>query len=512
MGIGLHSSQHRLYGLPFRLGIVLVVGYIVSRLAFLTRLPVFVDESTDIQWAQETIHGQLMAGAYDSKWLPVKIMALFTLLPFDVLFCVRLAAVIMGLATLVACILIYGELFSWPESLLAGLVYVVLPFALFYDRLALAEIYLSAFGAWCIFLSIVLIKRKGPIPVLSLCVVTCAAILSKLTGAVFLAMPLIVCVFLVANGSRHAYLRGTAPAFISGLGLLLFLIWRGYGTQQVSANAGIPQLTLFLQNLRLSYLWLTTLLTPILAFVGASAVLVWAWFGVTRQARPEAFLVALILVTFIPYALVSVIWFPRYLLSMVVPISLLLARTIEISARKISESAPGPMRSRTTALAILASVLLLVPSSLNWSIITSPETAPLPSAETEQYVRGWASGYGLPELAEFLRSQSQASEVNIVRFNFWAPPFQGLDVYLNATGAMHIYTLDPFDLETPTRIVYLAQVRRTLFVSNPEGEQLQGVVTQKYLANATRVWHYARPGLESSLEVWELSGSNQQSQ
>jgi len=138
-------------------------------------------------------------------------------------------------------------------------------------------------------------------------------------------------------------------------------------------------------------------------------------------------------------------------------------------------------------------------------ILQNPEEADLPPIDHAQYIAGWGSGYGLAELSAFLQREASVSPVNVVRYFFWAPPYQGLDVYLDNTSEVHLYTLDPFDPTLGTKVSGIAGDRRTLFVLNPEGEAAQGIATHPWLDEAVLVWQYWRPDGATRLEVWEVA-------
>jgi hypothetical protein len=146
----------------------LIAVFVFTRMSFLTRLPVYVDESVHIDWARGFLDPDFTAEFSVGRWLAIRIMALFLLLPVEPLFAARFGSVSMGLAILVGCIVINRELFSSTEGLLAGVVYTVLPYALLYDRMALADIYLVAFGTWALYSSILAARRPGPAPVMAM--------------------------------------------------------------------------------------------------------------------------------------------------------------------------------------------------------------------------------------------------------------------------------------------------------------------------------------------------------
>src|SRR5262245_40168863 len=115
----------------------LLAAYMVSRLYALTFLPVFVDEAIHIRWARETLQGHLFAGSFDGKWLPTKVMAAFVALPLHPLLAARLAAVLAGAGALAACVFVGRRLYSPRVGWIAGLLYVVAPYALLHNRMAL---------------------------------------------------------------------------------------------------------------------------------------------------------------------------------------------------------------------------------------------------------------------------------------------------------------------------------------------------------------------------------------
>jgi hypothetical protein len=493
----------------------LVSAYLGTRLWDLTRLPVFVDESIHIEWARGSLGHYFIPEVSVGKWLPLQFMTVAMFLPLHPLACARLPSVAMGLATLVACVLINAELFALGEGLLAGAVYAILPFALLYDRLALADIYLTACGAWSVYAALMTMRSGGRVAPMAMSLFTFAAIFSKPTGGLFLAVPLLVSLLLVPRGGGRVYLGRCLPTLIGGAALLLFLLNGGYGTNLLASQSGFGGLPRFVTNLETSREWLTALLTPGAAWATVAAAL-WSLLGVFRRRNSDAFLGVLLLFAVIPYALVSNVWFPRYLLFITVPVSLLLARTIAACAAGIVRAAEGlsaswPIPStRTLSIGmIVAFALIAAPRDL--ALMTEPEAAALPAAERTQYISGWTSGYGLPELTAFLHEQAREGPLNIVRFASSGPANQGLDVYLHGAGSMQMFSIDPrvggedvWPWPSESLIEKLTARRRTLFISNPEGDAPEERPATSQLRRGERIWTYARPGAESRLDVWEV--------
>ncbi|MEO8603640.1 MAG: glycosyltransferase family 39 protein [bacterium] len=490
---------------------VLGAAYLVSRLWFLTRLPAFIDESVHIDWVRDGFGRNILPEILVGKWLPLQVMTLFVLLPVDSLVAVRLASVAMGLVTLLACVRINRELFGAAAGLLAGAIYALLPFALFYDRLALADIYGAAFGAWTVYAAIRAVTSAGALHPLAMTLCLYAAVLSKPTGGVFLAVPLLVCLLLVTPGARRTYLRRTLPGVAGAAALLGLLLAGGYGTGLVVGQSGFDaadEIALLSQNLGTARDWLTTLLTPGVAWA-AWAAAAWAGLHLARRQRTEAFLVALFLLVLVPYVLVARKWGPRYVVFTVVPVSLLLGRAIAACAAAAGRLADryaasmGTLSRAGVAAALLAGVgASALP--LDVAISVSPDTAPLPWVDRLAFVTGRSAGYGLPELAEFFRQQAQQGPINIVRFETTGPANEGLNVYLTPSDAILMHTVDHTQPRAADRIVDLARTRRTFFVSHSEQYGAQEIAQAQYIDGATHVWSYTRPGSAGRLDVWEL--------
>jgi hypothetical protein len=482
--------------------LALIVIFLLLRGSFLTRLPVYVDESVHIGWARGSFDSTFIGEFAVGRWLPIRLMALFVLLPVEPLFAARLGSVAMGLAVMVGCILINRELFSSTEGLLAGAVYTLLPYALLYDRMALADVYLLAFATWAFYCAILAARREGPGSVIAMSLCTYAALLSKPTGGLVLVVPILVSLFVADPRERGANLRRVLPTLVGGAVLLAFLVWAGYGAGLLASQMAFGQLTgVLIPNLADARQWFVAMLTPpvaLLAGVGGVVALVAGAFG----ARRECLLALLLIGSILPFALVSKTWYPSYLLFALVPISLLLARVATVSVR--TATAGAAQRGRSIGYLVFVLLLTLATARLNVALLTRPQDAALPLIETTRYVSGGLSGYGLPELAAFLRLQAQAGPLNVVRFDLVQPPKDGLDVYLPASDEIRLYSIDHSDERAAAQIESLANERRTLFVSNPEAEESIGVSARSYLGRAREVWSQLRPGSLTRIEVLEI--------
>src|SRR3990167_11294736 len=131
------------------LGLIILAIGLFLRIVKLTYLPVFVDEAIYIRWSQIMINEATLRflPLSDGKqplfmWADMAFLKLFA----DPLFAGRFLSTVTGLGTLVGIYVSSYYLFKSPKvSLLAGLLYALSPFAVFFDRLALVDSMLSMF-------------------------------------------------------------------------------------------------------------------------------------------------------------------------------------------------------------------------------------------------------------------------------------------------------------------------------------------------------------------------------
>ena len=490
----------------------LVALYCVTHFLLLTRLPMFSDEAVNINRASDTFesfHNFKNYGLWDGRWLTVKTLGLFLQLPLSPLVSIRAAAVVSGVGTLVAIILGGKILFSRNEGVIAGSLFLVVPYAFFVNRVAVSDNFAVAFGAWALVLSIAVATSTSVVLPLLLAVALIGAILSKLSGAFLLFIPITAVLFLTARQEWRNALARVAPAYAGSLLVLAVLFWKESGTKHAGDRLGILDPADVGHNLGLVFDWSWSLLTPPLLITTLLALLA-VWF--VRERR-YAFLAVVTIVAVAPYVLITWGLWPHYLLYAVVPTALLLARLATIVAPRARAWLSGWSDSHAAGSVLVAGVavgLMVWPVFLSLSIMLRPERADLPERLRFQWVTGRPAGYGLTELVDFLNAQANSDHagITVLRFPYWGPLRDGLDVYLSPSESLRIYYLDPSSPEPyPAAVVDTAE-RRTLLVINPPIENTElrklGKLLHPYLEGAELVWSYIKPGGEIELQVWEL--------
>lgn len=129
----------------------LVLLHLVTRLTALTALPMSSEEAIWIHWAQIIVNYPnelLISGAGDQNPLFTWLLAITLNIFSDPLVAGRFVAVLAGLVSMTGLYLIGRDAFNRTVGFLAGLIYIVVPYAYFFDRMALPDGLLSALSIW----------------------------------------------------------------------------------------------------------------------------------------------------------------------------------------------------------------------------------------------------------------------------------------------------------------------------------------------------------------------------
>lgn len=185
------KNKHYLY-----LGIILVI-YFLSRLINLNSLPVFGDEAIYVRWAQiiKSVDTLRFIPLTDGKqplfmWLNAATLKFIA----DPLLAGRLISVFAGAGILTLLFLI-------TNSFIAPLLYLFVPFAFFFDRLATADTLLSFFGLFSFYLSLKLSEKPAWDKAMLLGAVLGLAWLTKSPAVYFIVLSLFT--FIIAKKDNY---------------------------------------------------------------------------------------------------------------------------------------------------------------------------------------------------------------------------------------------------------------------------------------------------------------------
>jgi len=382
--------------------------YLATRICGIGLLPIFLDETLHVRWALLIAQGEK---SWDATWkwgraLTIWLGALVSPWAEDLLQANRLVSVALGAVTLVATVEIARRLLGERPALLAGLFYVLCPFTLFHDRMALTEAGLSAFTALTLLFSIRVAesgrRRFAVLAGLSFAL----AVLVKALGVLALPIPLVTVLVL---GPVRARLSALALGYAVGLPIAGWAFRSFVATEnaqhmaELFTGGGGAFATRLGSSLAEGGGWLWTWCTPPLILLGLAG----AALAVARRDRRTLLLALLAVYPLVAFSSVLSWRMPRYLLPAAVPLLVLAAGTLDFLVTRVLSWTPEAARDRARPwLTAAAAVLVLVPAlRLDRALWTDPARAAMPEADRFQYVLGWPSGYGVRETEQLVRDE-----------------------------------------------------------------------------------------------------------
>lgn len=413
--------------------LVLLLALIVFfglRLPSLTRIPVFVDEAIYIRWSQ------IMRNEPSLRFLPLsdgkQPLFMWATMPSlklfsDPLVAGRMVSVVAGVMSLFGiAFFTYILTQNFFLASLSSLIYAVLPFSVFFDRMALVDSLLSAFGLWSLGLGALLVKKARLDLAMLLGLAIGFGLITKSPAIFFYLWQPLLFIFLFdfrAKGVRSRLLK------LAGAWLVVLLISQPiYNILRLGTNFHLVgsrnQDYLFsirevlthpanplIGNSKTTILWLWYLFTPPL-FLCLFA----SFFG--RFRKISFWIIFLCLFTLLAQASVAKVYTSRYILFAATP----LIFPITLGLHELGT------RLKKTWLVI--SIFLLWPLLLSTVLVVSPQKANLPFDMRSGYLEDWTAGWGQKEIANYLISQStQGKKLVVGTDGYFGTLPDGLQIY-----------------------------------------------------------------------------------
>ena len=415
---------------------MLICLYFVLRLPNLTLQPIFADEAIYIRWAQVMKSEPTLRflPLSDGKtplfmWLMTPLFKIFS----DPLFAGRFLSVISGFFTLLGVFFLSKKIFNEKTALWASLFYVITPYTVFFDRMALVDSMLSGFTIWIIYFAIWLIKSLRLDLVMILGYLLGGAILTKTPAMVnILILPLTL--FALKKNAHDKYPYFKALMFLGVAALIALVMYNllrlGPNFQQLSArNAdyvfspmelwGRP-LDPFIPHFHDIADWFPRLFTiPTLILIG---------IGVYQLLFTKNRLGMIVLIwVAIPLLLEMAFlrtFTARYLLTSIAPLLIFAGYGFTKALEKIRV---------THSIKMLVALVAILPLALkfDYQLLVNPPPEDLPKAERRGYFEDWTAGYGLREIAQFLIEKSNLGPVLVGTEGSFGTLPDGLYIYLD---------------------------------------------------------------------------------
>lgn len=398
----------------FAIFITLILVFLLTRLINLMSLPIVTDEAIYMRWAQIALGDPSwrFISLIDGKqpmliWLTIPILKL-TAMP---LLSGRLISVIAGLIGMIGSFFLGWELFkNKTVGYLSAIIYLVSPFFLWYDRMALYDSLLASFYVWILFLQVILVRRLRLDIALILGLVTGAAVLTKSSGffGIYL-LPLFLLLIDWKKGKSNL-LKFTGLSFISVLiaygmyGVLRLSPWfyiinqKNHEFLYSFSEISERPFAHFFGNLNgLGVWWISYTTIPFIVLL----VLALLWRH-SKTIKERILFFLLFILPFCALALLGKVLYPRFILFMTLSLIPLYAFAIE----KIMET----IKNKMLKWIILISIFIY-PLYFDYQIIFNVINAPLTRSDRFQYLDDWPSGFGVLEVINYINNEKKKQPV-----------------------------------------------------------------------------------------------------
>jgi len=220
-----------------------------------------------------------------------------------------------------------------------------------------------------------------------------------------------------------------------------------FADKSIFGHGSVDLIHHFTSNAQMIFVSLWSYWTPPVVILGTVGCLM----AMIHRQRESLLLALLTALPISGFALISRIWFPRYILFTTVPLFVLaswgLFQLIRILEAWGASRLWRPQWAKVLTfflITLFIGVISFPALVIDYYLWTDPARMPLPEEERIQYVEEWSSGYGVVETAEYLRQEATKSPegVIVVRHGMGDALYFGLEVYLMHEPKITLQRLD----------------------------------------------------------------------
>lgn len=455
---------------------LLLFAYLLSRLYNLTNLPIFTDEAIYIRWSQ-------IAGS-DSNWRfisltdgkqPMLVWIAMILLRFikDPLMAGRLVSVISGFFSAIGIFLLSYEIFKNKlekpfkpihVAIVVTSIYVLYPFALVYDRMALYDSLVSMFIIWSLYFEVLLARYVRLDIGLILGMIIGGGMLTKTNASfaiILLPFSLLLFNFKEKNYKKRLIQFGLYALVAVVISMVMYSVLRLSPFFHIISQKNYtfiytPQEILndpfrnLLGNIRGMSTWLAGYITiPFLILIAS------AFFVGKKHVKENIFLLTWFIIPFLSLALFGRTIYPRFILFMTMPL-------LVIGGYALYHMIKIPKRKLIKFLTVVVFLLAFVVNDL--FIVTDFAKASIPQGDREQFITAWPAGVGVKETIDFLREKSKKEKIYVgTEGTFGLMPY-ALEIYLKDNKNIKTQGFWPIGDTPPKEVLDNAKQMQTYFV------------------------------------------------
>ncbi|MCL5676049.1 MAG: glycosyltransferase family 39 protein [Patescibacteria group bacterium] len=487
------------------IGLLLLIAYLVMRLVNLTALPIFTDEAIYLRWAQiakNDANWRFISLTDGKQPLYVWLAMVFMKVIKDPLTAGRLVSVASGIFGMFFLGLLSWEIFRDKKvAFLASILYLVYPFTLFYDRMALMDGLLAVTTIVTLYLEIRLVREIRLDLALLTGMAMGAAMLVKTSG--FFTLYLAPLLLLFFDFSRKDWVKSFIKLIFFGLisavlsqvyyaVLRLSPLYHMIAEKDTTFVYPVKEwlthpFTFFQGNLTGMTDWAIHYLSWPLAFVIIIALIL----SLKKYFRERWFLFLWFLAPFVALALFGKVLYPRFILFMTMPLLVLIASGLSVILG--SEAIPESKKNRfwtqlrksyagqasqndvkkifNKKVRLFLIFLFLLPSLLfDYKILFDIKSAPLTQIDRGQYVDDWPAGWGVKEANAYLTVQAQKGKISVFTDGTFGLMPYAVELYLVYNKNVTIKGLWPLTDVFPKDITESAEKMPTYFIANQKSD------------------------------------------
>jgi len=404
----------------------LLLLYVLSRTYHLMALPPFLDESEVIQYGQDAYRGNLLTGADNGRLAAGWWVALFQASGDPAAWLNRIAVILFSLISVAVVYNTAAHFTARFEPAFAGvltvILYILMPFSLFHERLGLTDPYTSVFGALILWFAVRFAVRGRIFDALLAGLMVTAAIIAKATGIMLAVVPAIIFVILIPLSRRRQMFRGLFAAYaafaltwvpfylyLRSLGLNYFRV----ATTIVGTNEVGGVLERVLNNL--NQVWMMENAYLSLPFV-LLAVIITAYL-IARRSRIGLALALCILLPVFGLLVFGTKLSGRYVMFHLPPLAICVGVGLSIlvdDVRRHQRLASPVAKAIPLTLIAIWAILVALPFAV--AMYSDPARQSIPANDQYEYFEHDASGFGIDQAASYLiaKQAGQQKPIHII--------------------------------------------------------------------------------------------------
>lgn len=467
--------------------------YFFTRLTNIMSLPLFTDEAIYVRWAQ--------IARFDADWRFISLtdgkqpsfiwMAMNSMRIFDdPLFASRVVSVFMGFVALCGVIFVSLEIFKKrlgggilhqifghfkkPDSIgfIAGIIFVLYPMALVYDRMALYDSTVTATMVWVLYATVLLVRYIRLDLGMIFGIFAGSAMLTKTSG--FFSLYLLPFSLLLFDWKQKRKLPKLFDFFsFAVVGVIIAFVMYSvlrlspffYIIDEKNALFVWPlgewlmqnPVEIFISNINGLFGWLITYVSiPVVMLSLAS-------FLVPEKRLEKLFLLFWFLAPFVALTLFGKTIYPRFIYFMTPPLLILAAYTLNFFYEKV--------RQKFYFYIIFAIVAFLY-IRVDYFIIFNISHAPIPQSDLGQYINSWPAGGGVREMVAFFEEEvrNKGKIYVATQGTFGSLPTYAMEIYLGRNTNIETRGIYPLPNIIPEDLKERAKTMPVYIVLNDSEE------------------------------------------